>query len=204
MTKSFIVLVALILVWGISVGGAFVGGSAFEKSRNTSPGETPSQRGSGGSSVEASRQPGGPQAQPSAPRSGRADPSSQDGGPALAQRQPATGDQQSPEGESSSLSPSGRSGRGLAGTIESIEGDTVTLDTARGPIQVTVDEDTIVSKVSEAVPGDLTQGAPVAVLGRSGEDGKVAASAILVSPEGIQGFLGSSRGSGPPRNRPSQ
>ena len=195
MTKSFIVLFALVLVWGISIGGAFAGGVAFQKGQ---PSDATAE------AAPAGERPVSSPAQPSASRLDRGGPPSQEGQPSLALRQPATDGQQSPGSGTGSRGASGRSGPRLAGAIESIEGDTVTLDTTRGPIQVKVSEDTSISRVSGGAQSDLIQGARVAVLGQRGEDGKVAANAILVSPEGIQSFLGSGRGSAPSRNRPGQ
>ena len=68
-----------------------------------------------------------------------------------------------------------------------------------------VGESAAIRKVSDGGPADLAQGVRVAVLGQRGEDGRVAAQAVLVSPEGIQGFLGAGPGRGnAPRNRTGQ
>jgi hypothetical protein len=79
---------------------------------------------------------------------------------------------------------------GLTGTIEGIEGNTVTVNTSQGPLQVTVGEDTVIQRFAEAASTDLQEGKQITVFGQSGEDGTVEASFILITPEGAGGFFG--------------
>ncbi|MCH7996687.1 MAG: hypothetical protein IIB11_02800 [Chloroflexi bacterium] len=79
---------------------------------------------------------------------------------------------------------------GLTGTIEGVEGNTVTVNTSQGPLQVTVGDDTIIQRFAEATSTDLQDGIQITVFGQSGEDGTVEATFILITPEGAGGFFG--------------
>ena len=79
---------------------------------------------------------------------------------------------------------------GLTGTIEGVEGNTVTVNTSQGPLQVTVGDDTIIQRFAEATATDLQDGIQITVFGQSGEDGTVEATFILITPEGAGGFFG--------------
>ena len=78
----------------------------------------------------------------------------------------------------------------LTGAIEGIEGNTVTVNTSQGPLQVTVGDDTIIQRFAEATSTDLQEGKQITVFGQSGEDGTVEATFILITPEGAGGFFG--------------
>ncbi|MCH8089250.1 MAG: hypothetical protein IH955_04490 [Chloroflexi bacterium] len=78
----------------------------------------------------------------------------------------------------------------LTGAIEGIEGNTVTVNTSQGPLQVTVGDDTIIQRFAEAASTDLQEGKQITVFGQSGEDGTVEATFILITPEGAGGFFG--------------
>ena len=85
----------------------------------------------------------------------------------------------------------GFAGRGgLTGTIEEIEGNTVTVNTAQGPLQATVGEETTIQMFTEGTLADLQTGLRVTVIGQRGEDGAVEATSIVVTPEGADGFFG--------------
>ena len=79
---------------------------------------------------------------------------------------------------------------GLTGTIENIEGNTLTINTPQGPLQAAVTTDTTIQKTIEVTPAELTEGMRVTVTGARGEDGTVQASLIFVVPEGAEGFGG--------------
>ena len=83
-----------------------------------------------------------------------------------------------------------RGGSGLAGTIEEIEGNTVTIDTLQGPLQATVVQDTTIQILSNGTLADLQTGMRVTVIGQPGEDGTVQARSIVATPEGASGFFG--------------
>ena len=75
-------------------------------------------------------------------------------------------------------------GGGLAGTIERIEGDTLTVNTSQGPLDVSVGPDTSVRMTSAGSLRDLETGVFVAINGQTGEDGVLVASSVSVLPEG--------------------
>ena len=79
---------------------------------------------------------------------------------------------------------------GLIGTLESIEGDTLTINTIQGPLQATIDQNTAVQMFTEVEASQLNIGVQVTVLGEPGEDGALSARTILISPEGTGGLFG--------------
>ena len=184
MSKSFVILLALVLALGVSVGGAFAGGVALGKGQGSNNPVEASQAGFG---------PGGGQRGSGAQATGRA----------------ARGDgQQSAAG--GGAGPAGFGGRArdrsMTGPIAKIEGNTLTIDTPRGPLVVEVGEDTAISKVSDVGREGLTEGARIRVMGQRGTDGAVAARTILIVPEGSEGLFGSgpARGGAPLRDRSGQ
>ena len=181
MSKSFVILLALVLALGVSVGGH-------------SPAVLPWGRGKG------------PTTRSRLPRPGLA---LVVGSGAQATGRAARGDgQQSAAG--GGARPAGFGGRArdrsMTGPIAKIEGNTLTIDTPRGPLVVEVGEDTAISKVSDVGREGLTEGARIRVMGQRGTDGAVAARTILIVPEGSEGFFGSgpARGGAPPRDRSGQ
>jgi len=82
-----------------------------------------------------------------------------------------------------------------AGTIESIDGDTITVKLADGTtVEVTADADTDVTQTSEATVGDLAEGDEVTVTGEVDSDGNVEADSI--SEGGAFSFRGGPNGDG--------
>ena len=71
----------------------------------------------------------------------------------------------------------------MIGTIETIEGDTVVVDTPQGPLQVVVGADTIIQKFVEGTSEDLQAGIRVTVTGDRAENGTVQARSVLITPE---------------------
>ncbi|GEM_PF-1539440 len=92
---------------------------------------------------------------------------------------------------------------GLTGTINMVDGDTVTVDTPQGVLQATIDDETVIQKIAVGEPEDLQEGVRVTVIGQSGEDGPVDASLILITPEGASGLFdgGFFSGQRPQRDR---
>ena len=92
----------------------------------------------------------------------------------------------------------GSGGRGgLTGTIEKVDGTTLTLNTLQGPLQATVGEDTFIQRFAEGTLADLEAGMTAALVGQRGQDGTVVATSISILPEGGAGFLGRRGFSGP-------
>jgi len=186
-TKAFMLLLVGVLVLGGSIGGAFAGGIALGKSQ----GET--------------------QAQTTLPTQSGSQPSSQQQFDEL--RQQMQSGQLSPEqldqfrqemqdqlGQGADRM--GFAGRGgLIGTIENIEGSTLTVNTAQGPLHATIGADTIIQMFSEGALADLETGIQVTVTGQRAEDGTVEATSILITPEGVGGLPGTFFGG---RQQPDQ
>ena len=90
-------------------------------------------------------------------------------------------------------------GPALTGTITGVEGSLLTLNTAQGPLQVSVGGDVTIRQTTDATIEDLTDGARVTVIGQRGDDGIVAATTIQLIPEGgdfIPGGFGRGGGFG--------
>ena len=201
-TKGFVLLLVGVLALGGILGGAFAGGIALGKSRGAEAAQT-----------------GLPVQSASAPRpdpSGQTDPQSLQ---QLQQRIQA-GDITDEElaelrqqfqgrfGQGNSGAGFARQGfaggGGLTGTIEVIEGNTVTVNTPEGPLQATVGEETTIQRTIEVELQDLVVGMRLTVNGERGEDGNVVATGIFVLPEGLEGFGGSDLigGAGPRGRQP--
>jgi hypothetical protein len=83
----------------------------------------------------------------------------------------------------------GGRGTGLVGVLQSIEANTVTLDTFQGAIQVATTPDTIFRIISEGSFTDLLIGLQVMVVGQPGEDQIIEARSILIAPQGERDFF---------------
>jgi len=183
-TKSFVTLVIAILVLGGSLGGAFVSGIALGKNQeddvtlNSASTQLPS-----GTDQQASGQLTQEQLDQFRQQiqSGEFDPENRD--QFRRQFQDQFG-----QGGPGDLGFGGAGG--LTGTIEGIEGDTITINTAQGPLQATISTDTTIQIFAEGTLTDLENGDQVTVRGQRREDGTVEATSITVTPEGLGGLFG--------------
>lgn len=77
----------------------------------------------------------------------------------------------------------GQGGRGIQATVQSVSGDTVTLQTPAGQLRVRIGPDTKIQKATGGAKSDITPGGRVVVTfdlgGSGGGDGTVAAASIL-------------------------
>ena len=168
-TKAFVLLLVSILALGGSLGGAFAGGVALGKSQGeeVAPSSLPSL---------------------SPPSTGQQFPDQ------FSQEQLDQFRQQFQDGfGQGQFGSGGRQGfasRGLTGTIETIEGDTVTVNTPQGPLQAIIGADTTIQMFAEGTLADLETGMRVTVAGQPGEGGTVEATSIIITPEGGGGFSG--------------
>jgi len=92
-------------------------------------------------------------------------------------------------------------GRGglTAGTISSIDGDTITLKLADGStVKVSTSGSTSVTKTSTAKVGDLAAGDTITVIGKADSSGNVTATRISEGDAGFGAFVGGARPSGAP------
>lgn len=116
--------------------------------------------------------------------------------------------------EDAALGPDGQAGGGgfagaagvppLFGSIESISGSVITIDTQQGPLPVTLDDETIISRTQQGTIEDLQVGMQVTAFGPLGEDGTIEARVVDTIPESMEDFgafgdrrrAGSGRGGG--------
>ena len=84
-------------------------------------------------------------------------------------------------------------GGGVAGTIKSINGNTVQVSTAQNVTTVTISPTTTVMQTVAAAASDLQVGQQVTVRGQRDSAGNVAATSIQVVPAGTT-FGGAGRG----------
>lgn len=207
MNKAFSLFLMVALILGASLGGAFAGGVALGKTQ----GETPSEARSAGS---FSQEPGGrsdgdrPQARGQGARSGdgfqrggqgagpggdqrfgQRGPESRGSGQGGGGRQGFDGGFRGGPGEDAGVG-GRRGGLGIGGAIESMEGNTLTVTTPRGPVTVTTGGDTTVRKIVDGSLEDLEKGAQIRVTGQRDEEGIVKATSITLIPEGAQDFFG--------------
>ena len=78
----------------------------------------------------------------------------------------------------------------LFGSIESVSGNVITIDTQQGPLPVTLDEETIISQTKQGTIEDLEVGMQVTAFGPSGEDGTIEAQVVNTLPMGIDDLGG--------------
>ncbi len=167
-TKAFMLLLVGVLMLGGGIGGAFASGMAIGKSQGKDAAQKTlaplSPSGSGqqtqGQLTEEQLQQFRQQFQ------GQSGQTGQDG----AQVIPGRG--------------------GLTGTVEKIEGNTLTVNTAQGPLQATIGADTTIQMSVQGTAQDLKTGLRVTVVGQRGQDGNVAATSIIITPAGVDGLFG--------------
>ena len=83
---------------------------------------------------------------------------------------------------------SGADGPSMIGTVQTLDGNSLVLNTPVGPLEATVDDDTSILSISEAegTLEDLTSGLRVTITGERNEEGLLEATAVRVVPEGLQ------------------
>lgn len=177
-TKALLPMVAVAVALAVIAGGAFAGGIALGKSQAsdaaeaTAAADTQPTGGTGALDLDALRQQFG---------SGDFDPD------AFAQLREQLG---------GGFGGGGGGGGGLFGTIESIEGDTLTINTQRGPLQADVGPETTILIFADGTLADLEPGMQVSVISERAADGSVIATSITLRPEGAGGFGGGFFGGG--------
>ena len=224
MTKPFMALLSIALVLGIALGAAFIGGIVLGKSQAAGTEQAPGllRPGAGMGGQAASQRGGlaGREGQSGAGQVPRRDPESTAGDqlstasngtgtdgqgsqtPGQSTGQPSPRGGQPPAQGTGAQGVPGRGsmGRGvIAGTIESVDGEILTISTLEGPVEVTASPNAKVIRFSEAALEDLSPGLRVRVLrARIPDANDVRADSILIVPEDAQGFFGRRPG---PRER---
>ena len=182
-TKAFVILLVGMLVLGGAIGGAFVGGMAVGGSQESdATEESPTTAPTTGLGQQAPGETGQQSLDDLRQRFQSGDISQEDMAQLRQQFQGQGG--MGPGG-------AGFPGRtGLTGEIEKIEGNTVTVNTAQGPLQATIGGETVIQKYTESTLDDLAVGMNVTVTGALSEEGTVEAVSIMVVPEGQAGVFG--------------
>ena len=203
--KFFMGLVGAVLLAALGVGGAFTGGVAYERSgEDTSPVVTaPDLPSPSGVQAQASGRQFNPEAIADLQarlQSGSATPED------LQQLRQQFAGQSGGFGGGGGAGGNLRfGGRGLNGPIESIEGDTITINTAQGPLQVILNADTTINNIVEVDSSALTVETRISVNGQRNEAGVMEATTITITPEGFtlgvdggfrRGFGGQAQSSG--------
>jgi hypothetical protein len=82
-----------------------------------------------------------------------------------------------------------RAGGGTVGTVESVDGDTVVINTQQGTVRVKTTDTTLIEKFTSVGVNDLKAGEQVVVNGSRNDDGSITARSIqsLRSFQGAQG-----------------
>ena len=203
--KFFMWLAGAVLLAALGVGVAFAGGVAYERSgADTSPVVTapdlPSPSGAQG-------QPGGGRFNSEAIADLQARLQSGSATPEDLQqlRQQFAGQGGGFGGDGGAGGNLRFGGGGLNGPIESIEGDTVTINTPQGPLQVMLNADTTINNIVEIDASALTVETRISVNGQRNEAGVMEATTITITPEGYatgrgggfqRGFGGQAQSSG--------
>jgi len=207
MNKAFSLFLMVALILGGSLGGAFASGVALGKTQGETPseaqaagsfsqgpgersgGDRPQGRGQGARSGGGFQRGGQGAGSGGDQRIGQSGPESRGSRQGEGNRQGFDGGFRGGPGEDSGGGGQ-RGGRGVGGAIESIEGNTLTVTTPRGPVTVTTGGDTTVRKIVDGSLEDLEQGAQIRVTGQRDEEGIVKATSITLIPEGAQEFIG--------------
>ncbi len=175
-TKSFIFLIIGILVIGGGLGGAFAAGVNVGK--NSVP-ESTSENGAltPATTLQPFNFDGG--ALPPGVQVFSSGDVTMGSAPAFSFAAPGGAITSGPGGSASV----GAMPTALFGTVESIDGNIVTIRTPQGLIKVTVGEETTIRKNVDVPVGDLEIGYSVSAFGQRGENGGVDAMSISVVDE---------------------
>ena len=168
-SKAFLVLVAIVILLGVGLGGAFAAGVAVGRSQDNG------QAANETSDIPAFTPP-------------RAQEGLQESTPEQIQqfRQQLGEGGGLPLGEAGGfpLGGSDLATRALTGNIESIDGNVITVNTPQGPLQATLSDDTGIQLFSQGTLQDLEVGQQVVIRGERNEEGVVQATNVTVTPEG--------------------
>ncbi|MBI4301211.1 MAG: hypothetical protein HY664_01215 [Chloroflexi bacterium] len=153
MKLGFKVLLVLVLVFGLGVGGAFAGGVTVGKNQEKS--STP-VAGQSRQFFQGTPVPG---------QGGR-----------FFQGTPVPGQQGDGQDMGGLF---GAMGRGATGTVEKVEGDTITLTTPQGSVVVNLGGDTAIQKMVTGSRNDIKKGDRILVSGEKNDD-TINATAISI------------------------
>ena len=233
MTKSFVVVAAIFILVGGSIGGAFTGGVIL--GRNQAESEAPAAanfvppEGFSSDQAAALRQMAGQLSQAGGASQSVSATSVRNTGATgnrTSQSVASDASQEAPVSADNAGATAGGDGqtgfagfgRGLGvfgggatfGTIDSIGEGVVVINTPQGPVEAAISSETVIQVFIDGEVGDLEEGMSVTVMGQEdAESGKLEAASIIASPEGAGGFPGFGgfqnrpQGGGNPFRRPS-
>ena len=192
--KAFMSLVVGVLVLGAAIGGSFMGGIAVGKGQTSESGASenvltlPPPGGAAAPALESSD---GAQSLAQLREQVQAGEASQE---SLAQLRQQFQGQFGAGGQGGGFGGGGTGGRlglggGLTGTVEAVEIDKITINTAEGTLEVTIGPDTVVQRteVVTLTLDELVQGLRLTVAGERNDAGVLEAATIFVVPEGAAG-----------------
>ena len=101
------------------------------------------------------------------------------------------------EGGASEIGSPSVAGRGgLDGTVLSLEGDILTVTSARGELTAALSDATTVYQISESSRDSLASETRVRVIGSRSPEGGLAAQTVIIMPEGTEDLFGAAGGPG--------
>ena len=177
-TKTFVLLLVGVLLLGGALGGAFVGGMAVGGSQDS---EANGENQTGGSILGLQQESSDQQSVDDLRQRFQSGDVSPEDMAQLRQKFQGQGGMGPGGADIGGVGFAGPTG--LTGTIESVEGNTVTVNTSQGVLHVTVGEDTTIQETVEVSPADLLVGMRVTINGALGEGGTVEATTVVVIPE---------------------
>ena len=193
-TKAFLTLLVAMLVLGGGVGGAIVGVAALSNGQDEAASPTTLPAASSTSETETSQDEPGEAGLPQPSEQVQAgEPDQETSAQPSEQAQVGEPDQETSPDPQIGQRPGGQAFEGgdrLAGTIQEIEGGTITINSQQGLLQATVGPDTTIQTFGEGTLADLEIGLQVRVVGQLGEAGTFEAQSLVVTPEGGGGFFG--------------
>ncbi|MDP7225882.1 MAG: hypothetical protein QF909_11900 [SAR202 cluster bacterium] len=210
--KLFVVLIVGMLVVGLGMGGAFAGGVAYERGGEGAPvaaaaPDLPSPSGTFAEGLQVD--PDQASALREQLQSGNLSPEQlqeirqqfQGAGGARGEPGGAFGGARfggGGFGGGGDSTPGAFGGNNLIGTVEGVEGNVVTVNTAQGPLQVTLGPDTVIRNLVEVSAEELAVESSITVTGERSEDGGFDAVSIFITPDdlGLGGFGGFRAGGG--------
>ena len=192
-SKSFVLVLVGVLVLGGTIGGSFVaglvvgGGDSAEAEAAANVVTLPSPGGSGATAQTTEAPPVGSLSLAEIRQQVESGELTQDDVAQLRQQFQRGG-----IGGATGGFEGGLAGGALSGALESVEGDKITVNTAQGPLQVTIGPETVIQRteVVTLTSDDLVEGIQVRVAGERNEVGVVEAVSIFVVPEGDAAFGG--------------
>ena len=164
-TRAFISLSIGILIIGCGLGGAFFGGIALGKSQMPESGQIDSSRAMTPNTTQLSFENLTTEQREQF-------------------RQRFRSQQDGQTGVERSLGNGFSGQRGLAGTLEKISANTLTVNTSQGPLLATITTETTIQKFTAVTIADLLINMQVTITGAPGEDGALVARTIIITPEG--------------------